>query len=39
MGFNAALNMMDQESKELFLERTAKQIIWGYDDALSSMAR
>jgi hypothetical protein len=39
MGFKAFLNMMDEKSKEIFVQKTAKEIIWGYDDQLSSMAR
>ena len=39
MGFKAFLNMMDESSKQLFVIKTAKEVIWGYDDQLSSMAR
>jgi hypothetical protein len=39
MGFKAFLNMMDKKSKDIFVQKTAKEIIWGYDDQLSSMAR
>jgi hypothetical protein len=39
MGLNAALNMLGPEAKMLFLKKTAKEIIWGYDDMLSSFAR
>ena len=39
MGLNAALNMMDSDSKKLFFRKTAKEFIWGYDDTLSSLAR
>ena len=31
--------MMDESSKQLFVIKTAKEVIWGYDDQLSSMAR
>ena len=39
MGFKAALNMMEADAKKLFFKKTAKDIIWGYDDSLSSFAR
>ena len=39
MGFKAALNMMEADAKKLFFKKTAKDIIWGYDDQLSAMAR
>ena len=39
MGFKAFLNMMDDVSKSLFVKKSVKEIIWGYDDQLSSMAR
>ena len=38
-GFKAFLNMMDENSKQLFVTKTVKEVIWGYDDQLSSMAR
>jgi hypothetical protein len=39
MGLNAALNMIDPESKQFFIRRTARELIWGYDDTLSAFAR
>jgi hypothetical protein len=39
MGLNDALNMIDPESKQFFIRRTAREVIWGYDDTLSSFAR
>ena len=39
MGLNAALNMIDPESKQFFIRRTARELIWGYDDTLSTFAR
>lgn len=39
MGLNAALNMIDPESKQFFIRRTAREVIWGYDDTLSAFAR
>jgi hypothetical protein len=39
MGFRAFLNMMDESSKQIFVRKSAREIIWGYDDQLSSMAR
>jgi len=40
MGFNAFFdNLMDEDSKKLFLAKPAKKLIWGYDDKLTSMAK
>ncbi len=39
MGLNVALNMIDSDSKQLFIRKTAKDIIWGYNDTLSALAR
>jgi len=39
MGFKAFLNMMDDSAKSLFVRKSIKEFIWGYDDQLSSMAR
>ena len=39
MGFKAFLGMMDEGSKQIFVRKTVQEIIWGYDDQLSSMAR
>jgi hypothetical protein len=39
MGFKAFLNMMDDTAKQIFLRKTVKEFLWGYDDQLTSMAR
>jgi len=39
MGFKAALSMLQgQDSDALFIRRSVQEILWGYDDELSSMA-
>lgn len=39
LGFKAFLGMMDEGAKQMFLKKTVQEVIWGYEDQLSSMAR
>ena len=39
MGFKTAWSMMGSQARDIFVTKSAKDIIWGYDDQLSAMAR
>lgn len=40
LGFNAFVNnLMDEDSKKVFLVKSVKDLVWGYDDQLSNMAK
>ena len=39
LGFKTAISVMEAQARQLFISKTAKEFIWGYDDQLSSMAR
>ncbi len=37
MGFQTTLSIMKPQAREVFLTKTAKELIWGYDDQVSML--